>query len=100
MPRTSFSVSPTPPWAPMPAPRWSTAAPSRSGPRIRRPTTISALCTTSNSATVAYVNLAASHEALGQIDEALAAYRQALQHDANLVALREKIDALSKRVGR
>ena len=49
---------------------------------------------------VAYVNLAASHEALGQVDEALAAYRQALQHDANLIALPEKIDALSKRVGR
>jgi spermidine synthase len=48
---------------------------------------------------VAYVNLAASHEALGQIDEALAAYRQALHHDANLAALREKIDELSKRVG-
>ncbi|PYN40600.1 MAG: hypothetical protein DME00_34040, partial [Candidatus Rokuibacteriota bacterium] len=49
---------------------------------------------------VAYVNLAASHEALGQTDEALAAYRQALRLDANLEALREKIDALSKRVGR
>jgi tetratricopeptide (TPR) repeat protein len=49
---------------------------------------------------VAYVNLAASHEALGQTDEALAAYREALSHDANLQALREKIDALSKRVGR
>ena len=49
---------------------------------------------------VAYVNLAASHEALGHTDEALAAYRQALQHDANLEALQEKIDVLSKRVGR
>jgi tetratricopeptide (TPR) repeat protein len=49
---------------------------------------------------VAYVNLAASHEALGQTDAALTAYRQALRHDANLVALQEKIDALGKRVGR
>ena len=49
---------------------------------------------------VAYVNLAASHEALGQTDAALAAYRQALQHDANLVAVQEKIDRLGKRVGR
>src|SRR5262249_35941774 len=49
---------------------------------------------------VAYVNLAASYEALGQTDAALAAYRQALQHDANLVALQAKIDALGKRVGR
>jgi len=49
---------------------------------------------------LAYVNLAASHEALGQTDAALAAYRQALRLDANLEALHEKIDALSKRVGR
>jgi len=45
---------------------------------------------------VAYVNLAATHEALGQTGEALAAYRQALRYDANLRAVQERIDALSK----
>jgi Tfp pilus assembly protein PilF len=45
---------------------------------------------------VAYANLAATHEALGQTRDALAAYRQALRHDANLRAVQERIDALSK----
>jgi tetratricopeptide (TPR) repeat protein len=48
---------------------------------------------------VAYVNLAASHEALGQSAQALTAYRQALQHDANLQAVQAKIDTLSKQLG-
>jgi spermidine synthase len=49
---------------------------------------------------VAYVNLGASHEALGQTALALTAYRQALQYDANLQAVQEKIDALAKQVGK
>jgi hypothetical protein len=49
---------------------------------------------------VAYVNLAATHEALGQTAQTLAAYRQALQHDANLQAVQAKIDALSKQLGK
>ena len=48
---------------------------------------------------VAYVNLAATHEALGQTAQPLAAYRQAFQHDANLQAVQTKIDALSKQLG-
>ncbi len=48
---------------------------------------------------VAYVNLAASHEALGQTPQALTAYRQALQYDANLQAVQAKIDTLSKQLG-
>ena len=47
---------------------------------------------------VAYVNLAASHEALGQTAQALTAYRQALQHDVNLQAVQEKIDALARQL--
>jgi Tetratricopeptide repeat len=49
---------------------------------------------------VAYINLAATHEALGQTAQALAAYRQALQYDANLQAVQAKIDALSKQLGK
>jgi hypothetical protein len=49
---------------------------------------------------VAYVNLAATHEALGQTAQALTAYRQALQYDANLQAVQAKIDALSKQLGK
>ena len=49
---------------------------------------------------VAYVNLAASHEALGQTEQALTAYRQALQRDANLEAVQERIDALGKKSGK
>ncbi len=49
---------------------------------------------------VAYVNLAATHEALGERVEALAAYRLALRHDANLSAVQEKIDALGTAGGR
>jgi len=36
---------------------------------------------------------------LGQTAQALTAYRQALQHDANLQAVQAKIDALSKQLG-
>ena len=39
-------------------------------------------------------------EALGQTAQALAAYRQALQYDANLQAVQAKIDALSKQLGK
>ena len=94
------------------------AARSPSAPRIPTPTTISASCTTRSAATVrpspptarpssqapdyavAYVNLAASHEALGQTEQALTAYRQALQRDANLAAVQERIDALGKKSGK
>jgi tetratricopeptide (TPR) repeat protein len=48
---------------------------------------------------VAYVNLAATHEALGQTAQALTAYRQALQYDANLQVVQTKIDALSQQLG-
>jgi len=49
---------------------------------------------------VAYANLAASYEALGQITQALLAYDQALQRDASLEFVREKITALRKQGGR
>ena len=42
---------------------------------------------------VAYVNLAATHEALGQTAQTFVAYLQALQHDANLQVVQAKIDA-------
>jgi len=48
---------------------------------------------------VAYVNLATTTEALGQTAQALTAYRQALQYNANLQAVQAKIDALSKQLG-
>src|SRR5262249_7503326 len=49
---------------------------------------------------VAYANLAASYEALGKSKQALLAYDQALQHDASLEFVREKIAALRKQGGR
>ena len=49
---------------------------------------------------VAYANLAASYEALGKIKPALLAYEQALQRDASLEFVREKITVLRKQVGR
>ena len=48
---------------------------------------------------LAGILLAASHEALGQTAQALTAYRQALQHDANLGAVQAKIDALRQQLG-
>jgi spermidine synthase len=49
---------------------------------------------------VAYANLAASYEALGKIKPALLAYDQALQRDASLEFVHEKITVLRKQVGR
>ena len=49
---------------------------------------------------VAYANLAASYEALGKSKQALLAYDQALQRDASLEFVREKIAALRKQAGR
>lgn len=49
---------------------------------------------------VAYANLAASYEALGQSEPALLAYDQALQRDASLEFVRDKITALRKQAGR
>ena len=46
---------------------------------------------------VAYVNLGASHEALGETAEAVTAYRLALERDSNLSAVQARIDALGKR---
>jgi len=48
---------------------------------------------------VAHVNLGASHEALGQREAAVAAYGQALRHDANLEAVKGRIDALRRQLG-
>ena len=48
---------------------------------------------------VAYVNLAGSHEALGQPRQALDAYREALRHDVNLAAVQDRIDALQRQLG-
>jgi spermidine synthase len=49
--------------------------------------------------TLPYANLAASYEALGKTAQALSVYRAALQRDANLAFVREKVEALSQKVG-
>jgi spermidine synthase len=47
-----------------------------------------------------YANLAASYESIDKHEQALTAYRNAWQRDASLEFVREKIDVLSRQVGR
>jgi tetratricopeptide (TPR) repeat protein len=49
---------------------------------------------------LAYANLAATYEATGELEQALSAYRDALQRDASLEFAREKLEALGQKVGR